>query len=97
MVLREKAVQRAVYQLLVKCGCAVYWMSQARETRQTPGVPDLIAIHPLRGLAFVECKAPNGRMSRAQRLFQHLCGEANITYILADSVEPVRDWLRAKR
>ena len=92
----EKDEQRCVYHLLVKCGCAVYWMSQARETQQTPGVPDLMVFHPLRGFAFVEVKAEHGRLSRAQREFQHLCGEAGIEYIVG-GVEEVRDWLGAKR
>lgn len=38
----EKDVQRKCYELCVRCNCAVYWMSQARETQQTPGVPDLL-------------------------------------------------------
>jgi hypothetical protein len=91
----EKDEQRAVYQLLVRCECAVYWLSQARETQQTPGVPDLIAFHALRGFAFIECKVPNGRMSSAQREFQHHCGDAGITYIVGGTAE-VRDWLGAK-
>ena len=92
----EKDVQRAAYELLVQCDCAVYWLSQARETRQTPGVPDLLAFHPLRGFAFIEVKAPNGRLSSAQREFQHLCGESDVEYVVG-GVEAVRDWLGAKR
>lgn len=93
----ERDVQAKVYELLVKCGCSVYWMSQARETRQTPGVPDLMAFHALRGFTFIECKAPDGKQRKAQREFQELCELAGIRYILAPSVEPVRDWLGAKR
>lgn len=92
----EADEQRYVYHLLVKCGAAVYWMSQPRATMQSRGVPDLLVFHPLRGFAFVEVKAENGRMSTPQREFQHLCGEAGIVYIVG-GVEKVRDWLGAKR
>jgi hypothetical protein len=92
----EKDIQRKVYALLVKCDCAVYWLSQPRETLQTAGVPDLMAFHALRGFAFIEVKVPNGHMSRAQREFQHHCGEAGIMYLVG-GVQEVRDWLGAKR
>ena len=92
----EKEEQRCVYHLLVKCGAVVYWMSQPRATMQSRGVPDLMCFHPLRGFAFIEVKAVNGRMSTPQREFQHLCGEAGIQHIVGGT-EEVRDWLGAKR
>ena len=93
----ELDVQRAVWQLLARCDCTSYWLSQARETRQTVGIPDLLTFSPIRGFAFIECKSPNGKQSSEQQRFQQQCEVAGITYILAPSVEPIRDWLGAKR
>jgi hypothetical protein len=92
----EKDVQRTVYRLLVKCGCKVYWMSQARKTRQTRGIPDLIAFSPRKGLAFIECKAKGEKPRKDQRTFANWCNLTGVTYILADSWVPVRDWLTAR-
>lgn len=92
----EKDVQRAIYELLVQCDCKVLWLSQARETQQTPGLPDLLAFSRLRGMAFIEVKSPNGKQRAAQREFQEWCELTGITYILADRPDPVRDWLGRK-
>jgi hypothetical protein len=92
----EKDVQRKVYKLLAQCGCAIYNMSQVRASMVSLGIPDLMCFHALRGFAFIEVKAENGRMSTAQREFQHQCSEAGITYIVG-GVQEVRDWLGAKR
>jgi hypothetical protein len=83
----EKDVQRGVYRLLVQLGCGVYWMSQARATQQTAGVPDLLVFSPARGLFFVECKRPGGQQSPAQRSFQLRSEAAGVRYILGGVVE----------
>lgn len=93
----ELDVQRAVWDLLVQCDAKAYWLTQARPTKQTKGFPDLFAMHRLRGAAFIECKAPNGKLSKEQREFQEWCAVTDTRYIVAPSVEPVRDWLGAKR
>jgi hypothetical protein len=95
--LSELDVQRAVWDLLVQCDCKAYWLTQARPTKQTKGFPDLVAFHRLRGFAFIECKAPNGKPTREQRDFQAWCDLTGTRYILAATVEPVRDWLGAQR
>ena len=97
LVESEKDVQRAVYRLLVQCGCQVYWMSQARKTRQTRGVPDLIAFSPSKGMAFIECKAKGKKLRREQQAFANWCSLTGVQYIVADDIAPVFDWLKACR
>lgn len=81
-LVREKDVQRRIYRELTRIGCTIYWMSQARKTGQTPGVPDLIVFHPDRGLAFIEVKAPGGKIRREQAVFRTHCAAAGVTYLL---------------
>lgn len=78
----EKQVQHAVKDLLRKLGCRVYDTSQPMRALITPGVPDLIVFHPLRGLLFIECKAHGGKQSEAQIDFQRLSEHAGIPYIV---------------
>jgi len=56
-------------------GCEVYWLSQARKTGQTPGLPDLIVFGPP-GAPFLlmwETKAGRGKLSESQRKFALHC------------------------
>lgn len=92
----EKAIQRKIYTLLISCGCYVTWNSDVRRVRTTRGATDLIAFSPLRGIAFIETKRKGGKQSPAQRAFQQACERAGGTYILADGVERVAQWLGAK-
>ena len=67
----EKAIQARVDGLCALAGCTPIHFSQARASKQTPGIPDRRYYAPKGGLAFwVEVKAPNGRQSEAQRAFQ---------------------------
>src|SRR5581483_3324266 len=50
-------------------GCAVYRLSQARASKQTPGLPDLIAFTPRHTMLLIETKRPGGRLRDAQRKF----------------------------
>lgn len=93
----EKDVTRKVWRLLRECACEIYNTAQPRASMVSLGIPDLMAFSPLRGFAFIEVKAPNGKPSKEQKRFQLNCQLAGITYILADSPAPVRDWLGAKR
>jgi hypothetical protein len=88
----EKQVQAAVKEMLGKIGCRVYDTSQPMRALITPGVPDLIAFHPRRGLLFIECKAPGGKLSEAQEDFQRLCRQAGIHHIVG-GVEDVLAFL----
>jgi hypothetical protein len=91
----ERAEYERVCSLLRQCACAVYRLSQPRASGQTPGVPDLLAFSPKRGLAFVEVKRPDGkgRQSLAQMNFEMQCRESGETYILGGVTE-VANWLQ---
>ena len=52
------------------------------------GYPDLTFFHKNR-LYFCEVKSPQGIQSEYQKSFQELCEKANISYILARSLEDV--------
>src|SRR5512147_2896733 len=71
----EAQIQAAIAKLLTVAGFAVYSTSQGYRaapggTRMTPGLPDLYAVHPRRGLAiWIECKAPGGKLRGAQERF----------------------------
>jgi hypothetical protein len=77
-----KKMQADVRLVFVDDGCAVYWLSQARKTGQTPGVPDLIIFgppgHPF--MAFWETKAGQGKLSPAQKQFQLQCLRAGVRF-----------------
>ena len=82
----EKAIQRAVIQLLMAARAEVYVLGVHRKrgdhqgTMQTPGIPDILAFLPPAdgGLGpylqlWIEVKAPAGRESKAQRTFKTWC------------------------
>lgn len=78
----EKPVQKAVYDLYVDAGCAVYWLSQARRTGQTAGLPDLYVFHEERGASWWhEVKPPTGELSDAQRTFQRRCAATQTRHV----------------
>lgn len=53
------------------------------------GFPDLVCFYK-RKLFFIEAKSPKGTQTEHQRNFQKLCVDANISYILAKSLEDVQ-------
>lgn len=82
----EKAIQRAIVQLLTAARADVWVLGTTRRkgdhqgTMQTPGIPDLVAFLPPAdgGLGrytqlWVEVKAPKGRPSKAQDRFRQAC------------------------
>jgi hypothetical protein len=70
VALTEKDVYEACVSLLEQTGSAVYRLSQARASRQTPGLPDLIAFTPRpRKMLCIEVKKPGGRVRLAQLHF----------------------------
>lgn len=79
---REKETQAAVVKLFRAFGCRVYNLSQARRTKQTPGLPDLWVVHVARGLAWWwETKRPDGgRLSSAQLDFRMECAMADVPH-----------------
>lgn len=91
---REKDEQREVWKRFVACGFAGYWLSQARETKQTPGLADLWFMHRDRALAlWWETKRQRGgRHSDAQREFAELCARTATRYGTGDRYDAER-WL----
>ena len=105
----EAQVQREIVNALDIAGYEVWPIGQydARRT-QRPGVPDLYAMRngewrPVGRLggtirqravaAWIEVKAVDGRQSAAQKHFQAMCDATDQRYILARSVDDIRELL----
>ena len=95
MPITEKSVQAQGVALLRSLGGAVFVLGTRRPsgdyqgTRQTPGLPDVLAFVPHRGSGartFVawECKVPGGRVRPEQREFAGLCFEAGVAHVTGD-------------
>lgn len=56
----EAEIQVRVAHIYAAVGCRVYWLSQSRATRQTPGPSDLYLVHPTAGCWWHEVKTPAG-------------------------------------
>jgi hypothetical protein len=68
----EKQVQARVKAVLAMHGFIVSDLSQPRASMHTPGLPDLYAQHPKRGIRmWVECKRPGGRGRTASQWVWH--------------------------
>lgn len=122
-VQREKVIQADGVSLLKSIGGAVYVSGTRRGhvrcrkcgsmtpehygTRQTPGIPDVLAFLPAkRGyrdeqdlptfvgplLLFWEAKAPGGRLSPEQKAFQLHCQTAGIPHVVGD-LDALIAWL----
>lgn len=83
---REKEEQAYIAKLFRGFGCKVYNLSQARATKQTPGLADLWVVHRAAKLAFwFEVKrADGGRLSDEQREFMHECDLAGVRHAFGD-------------
>ena len=60
-----------------------------------PGMADILAFPGSRVL-WIECKAKDGRQSFEQKMFQKIVEAAGHGYLLARSIDDVRDWLVKK-
>jgi hypothetical protein len=70
----EKAEQLEVRKVFVAFGGHVYWLSQARAAKQTPGLGDLFVVFPKLVSFWWETKRQvGGRVSPAQQEFHDLC------------------------
>jgi hypothetical protein len=89
----EKRIQQRIMLLLRAAGFRVFNLSQARATNQSPGLPDLLLMHPVLGVeATFEVKAPKGRVSAPQQEFSDLrekCGRRH----LIGGYDVVETWL----
>lgn len=83
---REKEEQAYIAKLFRGFGCKVYNLSQARATKQTPGLPDLWVVHRELGLAwwFETKRAAGGRISPAQHDFAEECHLADVRHYVGD-------------
>ena len=99
----ERVIQSHIVQLLRTLGAKVWELGTTRSrkdhhmgTRQTPGLPDVIAFLPTkhgeRHLLIVEAKAPKGRMRPAQLEFRDCCLEAHVAHVTGD-LDAVIAWL----
>ena len=89
----EKHVQRAVKDLLHAMNIPYWDTSQPFAAKITPGVPDLIAICPRRGLFFVEVKRKGGKMSPPQIRFKELAEAVDVP-VLVGGVDEVSEFLQ---
>ena len=92
--LREKTVQGHVVRALRMVGGTVYVLGTVHRgepghmsTRMTPGLPDLLVfLPPIRTTPWhqlwIEVKAPQGRLSEAQKGFRDVCALAGVAHIV---------------
>lgn len=79
----EKEIQSDVRRKYMAFGCEVYSTSQARASKVSAGIPDLIVFHPASMRAWLhEVKAPRGVVSPAQLVFWELATMCNWKYLL---------------
>lgn len=102
----EKAQQQQGVDLLRSLGAAVYVLGTRRPagdyqgTRQTPGLPDVLAFISRRGAAGVstqlwwEVKAPGGHLRPEQVAFQGQCFAAGVAHVAGD-LTALLQWLVA--
>lgn len=92
----EKEVQLAGVALLRQFGFAVYNLSQARRSKQTPGLSDSIVCG--RGVvAFVEWKRSDGTQSDAQKGFESDVVSNGGQYVVFRSAADVVRWVEGLR
>ncbi len=79
----EKAIQSDVRKLYQAVGCIVYNLSQARATKQSPGLGDLYVILYRRRVAWWhETKTPSGKQSVPQKFFAESCASAGVSVVV---------------
>lgn len=79
----EKDIQSDVRKRYIAFGCTVYNLSQARASKQTPGLGDLYVIHRRLRFAFWhETKTPSGQQSSTQRDFEQWNREAGVVVVV---------------
>lgn len=92
----EKEIQRAGCELLRTFGFAVYNLSQARATKQTPGLADtFICGHGV--TCWIEWKRPGAKQSPAQVAFENEVQYNGGRYYVFKSVVDVVTWFQDLR
>lgn len=106
----EKAEQAAIVDLLRAIGSEVYVLGTRRPkgdypgTRQTPGLPDVLAFLPARSRRngeprmqlWVEVKACGGKLRPEQIVFRDLCLDADVPHVVG-GIDAVTEWLISQR
>lgn len=96
----EKIEQQNIINFFCTIGGVVYVLGTRRAkgdyhgTRQTPGMPDLIAFVSNMHV-YVEVKSQRGRMSIEQRIFAANCERANVEHVVG-GLDAVMDWAKGK-
>lgn len=82
----EKEEQREIRKLFIAFGFEVYWLSQARNSKITRGVPDLWCMHRERPIGFwwETKRAEGGRFSEAQLRFREHAERCGVGYGCGD-------------
>lgn len=79
----EKELQRDVVKLYLAFHCQVFNLSQARASKQSPGLGDLYVVHlPTAQVWWHETKTPTGRQSPAQKQFQTIHKYTPVGYVM---------------
>lgn len=79
----EKEIQRDVVKLYTAFGCVVFNLSQARASKQTPGLGDLYVVHlTSMQVWWHETKTPTGKQSPAQREFENIHRDTAVGYVV---------------
>lgn len=92
----EKTEQAHIVQLLRSIGADVWILGTRRAkgdyqgTRQTPGLPDVLACLPWKGnisggfrrMVAIECKSATGRLRPAQEYFAACCQESDMLHVV---------------
>jgi hypothetical protein len=95
-VAREKQEEAWGDKLMEEYGFISIHFSQARASRQTPGIPDRKYYNIDRKLTlWWEAKAGDGRQSRVQREFQAMAEACGETYILGTHLD-LAGWLSGR-
>jgi hypothetical protein len=98
----EKAVEHSGDRLMAVLGFFTIRFSQARASRQTPGIPDRryyrssVSDSRLQSMAvWWEAKTPNGKQSVEQKMFQALVESCGEEYVVGD-LSALENWCAAK-
>ena len=89
----EKQLQAAVTEAAALGGWLSYHTFDSRKSQ--PGFPDLVLVHPRRGVLYAELKTDTGRMTDPHRKWMNALSEAGAAWRLirpADSAAVVQ-WL----
>lgn len=91
----EGEIQQECWNELRAAGFTMYWLSQKRRTKQSPGLGDLYGVHEAKGVVvWVEVKTPTGRQRPAQVDFEyaHRYTHKSVTVVVG-GVEAVRQYI----